>query len=369
MKGQLTNETVKSFSDLAKRFLEHRQSVKEISESCIGNYESQLRIHILPVVGGIKLEHLNLRDIERLAHKLKTTKHRSSSYKAVRNGEMCKDDEFLNGYYRKEILTLVCSIVRFGVDRDYLHRHPFRAFEMSDPGDRPFDYWRLEDEDKFIDLLHDGGTYVRPHTNRRGEKYDRVWGVWNHRNVYEVVLIALRTGMQKGEIAALTMDHVDFDSGIITVQAAWSEKEKRFKNQTKNGGYRRIEMNADVAEILGRYREEPNDKRIFAKIIASHTIKNFSKLTKQAGVREIHFHALRHTFLTNIANGIGIDRPVDILRVKELAGHSDIQTTMLYVHGAGIKDTSSLQWSRAQRKAQSRKVIPFKTKEARDSGL
>ncbi|RZA20345.1 MAG: hypothetical protein EOP10_18335, partial [Proteobacteria bacterium] len=81
----------------------------------------------------------------------------------------------------------------------------------------------------------------------------------------------------------------------------------------------------------------------------SHTMKNFSKLTKKAQVREIHFHALRHTFLTNIANGIGMDAPVDIVKVMELAGHKDIQTTMIYVHSAGIKDTSSKQWSREER--------------------
>ena len=81
-------------------------------------------------------------------------------------------------------------------------------------------------------------------------------------------------------------------------------------------------------------------------------------------MREIHFHALRHTFLTNIANGIGMDGPVDILKVKELAGHSDIQTTMLYVHSAGIKDTSSRQWSRSERQTQAKKVVPFKMKEA-----
>jgi integrase len=70
------------------------------------------------------------------------------------------------------------------------------------------------------------------------------------------------------------------------------------------------------------------------------------------------------TFLTNIANGIGIDAPVDIMKVQELAGHSDVKTTMVYGRSAGVKDTSSLQWSRAERQERARKVVPLKRNEA-----
>ncbi len=357
------NDRVENFAELAERFMEHRQGVREISESCLGNYRTQLSQHILPVLGKIAVEDLMLRDIERLALKLKTTRPKTRSYIAVRK-ELYEHDEFLSVTYRREILTLACGIAKFGFERDYLQRHPFKAFVLPDAGDKPYDYWRPDEEDKFLDWLQCGGPYVQPHTDRSGQKYDRHWRVWNHEKIYEVVLIALKTGMRKGEIAALTLDHVDFDENIITVQDAWSEKAGKFRNQTKNGGYRRIEMNPDVFEILWKYRDAPRSERVFNDIMRSHTIKKFSKLTKIANVREIHFHALRHTFLTNIANGIGMDEPVPITKVQELAGHSDIGTTMIYVHSVGIKDTSSRLWSRAKRKEMSQKIIPFKRKEA-----
>jgi integrase len=319
-------------------------------------------MHILPVLGGLELELLSLRDIERLALKLTKTRPRTRSYTAIRK-EFYEHDEFLSATYRRDILILTCSIAKFGFERDYLQRHPFKAFELPDAGDRPFDYWRLEEEDQFLNWLQAGGQYVQPHTDRAGEAYSREWRVWNHEKIYDVVLLALRTGMRKGEITALTRDHVDFEQKLITVQASWSEKSKP-RNRTKNGGYRRIEMNPDAMKIMLKYRDVPRDERIFAPIMQSHTIKHFSKLTRIAGVRELHFHALRHTFLTNIANGIGMDSPVDIVKVKELAGHGDIQTTMLYVHSVGIKDTSSRQWSRDERKSRSENVIPFKRKEA-----
>lgn len=342
--------------------MEHRRTVREVSESCLANYSTQLRHHILPVLGKLRLGDLSIRDTERLACKLKSKRPLTRSYLAIRR-DLFEADEFLSTKYRREILTLACSIAKFGFERDYLVTHPFKAFELPDAGDKPYDYWRPDEEDRFLDWLAARGPYHQPQTNRKGERFQRLWHVWNHEKVYDVVLLALRTGMRKGEITALTMDDVDFDRRLITVSSAWSDKGKKFRDRTKSGTYRRVEMNADVIDILWQHRDRPGSERVFEKIMQSHTIKHFSKLTRLAGVREIHFHALRHTFLTNVANGIGIDSPVDIMKVKELAGHRDVKTTMVYVHHIGVKDTSSLQWSRAERKARGQ-VIQLKRKEA-----
>jgi hypothetical protein len=71
--------------------------------------------------------------------------------------------------------------------------------------------------------------------------------------------------------------------------------------------------------------------------------------------------------LTNIANGYGIDAPVELLKVMELAGHKNIETTMIYVHGAGIKNTSSRQWSRAERRLKAQDVLVSMKKEVQVS--
>ncbi len=65
----------------------------------------------------------------------------------------------------------------------------------------------------------------------------------------------------------------------------------------------------------------------------------------------IHFHSLRHTCLTNLANGYGMDKALPLPKVQQIAGHLDIKTTMRYVHNDIIKETASLQWSRSDRRA------------------
>ena len=107
---------IRTFNDLADKFLENRDA-SEISESCVSNYRTQLKYHILPILGSIDLRDLKLQDIERLAAKLKKTKPLTQSYKTVRK-TLNDADEFLSSAYRREILTLVCVIAKFGYERD-----------------------------------------------------------------------------------------------------------------------------------------------------------------------------------------------------------------------------------------------------------
>ena len=49
---------------------------------------------------------------------------------------------------------------------------------------------------------------------------------------------------------------------------------------------------------------------------------------KRAGIlKEVSVHTLRHTYATHL-----LEDGMDILSVKELLGHQDIETTMMYLH-------------------------------------
>lgn len=60
--------------------------------------------------------------------------------------------------------------------------------------------------------------------------------------------------------------------------------------------------------------------------------KNFKKAVRASAKDKaidssIHFHDLRHSFASNLAR-----KAVSLLIVKELLGHTDIKTTMIYAH-------------------------------------
>lgn len=53
---------------------------------------------------------------------------------------------------------------------------------------------------------------------------------------------------------------------------------------------------------------------------------------KQAGIlKDVHVHTLRHTYATHL-----LEDGMDIMSVKELLGHQNIETTILYLQVAQL---------------------------------
>ena len=51
---------------------------------------------------------------------------------------------------------------------------------------------------------------------------------------------------------------------------------------------------------------------------------------KKAGIiKDVHTHTLRHSFATHL-----LEQVINILVIKELLGHEQIETTMTYLHVA-----------------------------------
>jgi len=94
-----------------------------------------------------------------------------------------------------------------------------------------------------------------------------------------------------------------------------------------------------IAEALARLNQRGHhtteDDLVFPGIAgeyldASALYRRYKLALRRAGLRDLRFHDLRHTFGTTV-----IGNPaVSILQLKEWMGHADIDTTMKYLHYA-----------------------------------
>lgn len=135
-----------------------------------------------------------------------------------------------------------------------------------------------------------------------------------------IVITAIHTGMRKGEILSLKWSQVDLSSGIIKVE------------NTKSGKPRFIPINQFLLKELLKLKDQNGASPYVFLNPRTHKPmkdikKSFSGATKEAKIKDLRFHDLRHTFATRL-----IQKGADLITVKELLGHHSVRVTERYTH-------------------------------------
>ena len=142
-----------------------------------------------------------------------------------------------------------------------------------------------------------------------------------------IVLIALKTGMRKGEILTLKWkqvpcsNYVDFDNGVICVHELLAKSQRS----------RYIPLSNAVRHALQNVERIPGQDYIFLNPRTSKPLgsvkKTFHTALKRAGISDFKFHDLRHTFASQLVRS-----GVDLYIVQKLLGHSTPKMTQRYAH-------------------------------------
>jgi integrase len=147
-----------------------------------------------------------------------------------------------------------------------------------------------------------------------------------------MVLLALNTGLRRGELFNLTWDDVDLSRKQLTVEGTTS----------KSGQTRHIPLNREAHKFLIDWQAQSGGKLVFSSPVSNARFDNIKRswegLRDRAKLTNFVFHDLRHTFASKL-----VMANESLYVVKELMGHSTIQMTEKYAHLAPEHKASAVE--------------------------
>jgi integrase len=282
-----------TFADAAAEYLRWLEHDRARKPSTVRDYQSIINAHLLPAFGTQRLEDITTEGVERWAAGLTV------------GGRM-------NNRTKLKILTVLHGVMKRAKRVWKLPRNPITDVE------KPVQTHRTD-----IDVFspEDVMALVRAAASEQDAA---------------IYLTAAFTGLRRGELVALRWRDVDFARRHVRVTASYTE---RSLTMPKSGKVRSVPLAPVVAEALARLGQRQDfigeDDLVFPGVAgiyldASALYRRYKTALRRAGLRDLRFHDLRHTFGTQV---IGNPR-VSILQLKEWMGHADIDTTMKYLHFA-----------------------------------
>jgi integrase len=143
-------------------------------------------------------------------------------------------------------------------------------------------------------------------------------------HIRPLTLVAMNTGLRRGELLSLRWRNVDLAGKLLTVTAATAKSRKT----------RRIPLNDEALSILQGWKEQaksnaPSDL-VFPRVGGARMTRidtAWGSLMKRAKISDFRFHDCRHHFASKL-----VQAGVNLYTVKELLGHSELAMTERYAH-------------------------------------
>ncbi len=267
------------FEDFGNEYLELHSKLKK-------SYDTDCKIVGLlkKTFGGKYLYEITSLDVE---------KFKSARVKEVKKSKL-KDgkEQFISPATVNRALAVLKSMFNRAIVWGKAECNPCRAVKMFKENNQRLRFLELEEINK---LLANCCEHLRP-----------------------IVIVALHTGMRKGEILGLRWRDIDIKRGIIHLL------------DTKNGEKRDVPMNEITQKTIISVFKHLDTQYIFCNN-EGHSYgdikKSFLTAIKKSDIVDFHFHDLRHTFASQL-----VMSGVDLNTVRELLGHKSLEMTLRYSH-------------------------------------
>jgi integrase len=136
-------------------------------------------------------------------------------------------------------------------------------------------------------------------------------------NLTPMAILALHTGLRRGELWNLVWGDVDLKQKMLTVHGKGA----------KSGQTRHMPLNVSARDVVKKHRGGTlplANKPVFGR---AEFRKAWNGVLKDAGITDFRFHDLRHTFASKL-----VMAGVPLNTTRELMGHASLEMTLIYAH-------------------------------------
>lgn len=232
-------------------------------------------------------------------------------------------------------LDRIRSVFSRAVEWEFLADHPLKAVKRAKGVDNSRTrYLKPAEERRLREALAARETERRASRDRhnawhaeRGSVGHPQWpkdGFTDH--LMPLVLVAMNTGLRRGELFGLSWSDVNLPGKLVTVTAGNAKSRKA----------RHVPLNYEAVDVLKRWRKQGDGDGLVFPGTGGGRLTNINKswdgLVTDAKLTDFRFHDLRHDFASKL-----VMAGVDLNTVRELLGHADIAMTLRYSHLAPDK--------------------------------
>ena len=134
---------------------------------------------------------------------------------------------------------------------------------------------------------------------------------------WTLLCLAVTTGLRRSEILNLRVRDLDLNSGALVVQKGKSTRARRV-----------VPVSGEALNLMRAWigvRGLTDDDRVFAGVDAANLRYAWERIRETAGVQDLRFHDLRHTYAVHCAKA-----GMPIVELQHRLGHATITMTQRY---------------------------------------
>ena len=266
------------------------------SQRTLDGYQAIIEGHLIPNLGHHQLKQLNQQMIQ------------------AYYGQACEKLSSRTVHHQHRVLS---QALKYAVRQGYLGRNPCQLVDPPSPKGKAM---RTMTQSEATGLL----------ITAAGSYY------------YPVIYTAVSSGLRQAELLGLRWRDIDIASPSISVNRVLYKRRGicQFNEPKTPHSRRKVDMTPKLAEFLGKFRLERErlchqlgktttlDDLVFSNVEGeplnpSSLSREFARIVKRAGLRNVRFHDLRHTFAS-----LTLQRGVAPKVISEALGHASVAFTM-----------------------------------------